>query len=124
MKLPAGARTAAAIRPVGARTWCLGRHFAGRVSGRTISGNPEPAFASPDRSEWMSSFKVRPSKPAAIFGAIFGVAILVFGLVSNLGKSGGFLWLWVVAGVAIIAFNLWAAFSRNGATEVVERRER
>ncbi|MFI6026654.1 hypothetical protein [Amycolatopsis magusensis] len=72
----------------------------------------------------MSSFKVKPSKPAAIFGAIFGVAILVFGLVSNLGKSGGFIWLWVVAGVAIIAFNLWAAFSRNGATEVVERRER
>ncbi|UJW28430.1 hypothetical protein L3Q67_24450 [Saccharothrix sp. AJ9571] len=72
----------------------------------------------------MSSFKVKPSKPAAIFGAIFGVAILVFGLVSGLGKSGGFIWLWVVAGVAIIAFNLWAAFSKNGATEVVERRDR
>ncbi|MFB9684261.1 hypothetical protein [Amycolatopsis plumensis] len=70
----------------------------------------------------MSSFRVKPSKPVAVFGAVFGVAILVFGFV-NANKSGGFIWLWLIAGVAIIGFNLWAAFSKNGATEVISRRE-
>ncbi|MDX3190126.1 hypothetical protein PV458_17100 [Streptomyces sp. MN03-5084-2B] len=70
----------------------------------------------------MSSFRVKPSKPVAVFGAIFGVAILVFGFV-NSNKSGGFIWLWLIAGVAIVGFNLWAAFSKNGATEVISRKE-
>ncbi|OXM62463.1 hypothetical protein [Amycolatopsis vastitatis] len=71
----------------------------------------------------MSSFNVKPSKPVAVFGAIFGVAVLVFGFVNGRNSSGGFIWLWLIAGVAIIAFNLWAAFSKNGATEVISRKE-
>ncbi|MEU3623570.1 hypothetical protein [Amycolatopsis coloradensis] len=71
----------------------------------------------------MSSYNVKPSKPVAIFGAVFGVALLLFGIFSGIGRNNGFLWLWVAAGVGIIGFNLWAAFSKRGATEVVETRE-
>jgi hypothetical protein len=69
----------------------------------------------------VSSYRYKPSKPVAVMGAVFGAAILVFGLVSMLNSEAGldgggaaFLVLWCVAGVAIIALNLWAAFSRNG----------
>ncbi|MEV0644625.1 hypothetical protein AB0I28_05135 [Phytomonospora sp. NPDC050363] len=67
--------------------------------------------------------RVRPSKPAAIFGAVVGVAVLIFGFVS-LGTEGPFIWLWGAIGVGIILFNLWAAFSQRGATQVVESEER
>ncbi|MEU4741989.1 hypothetical protein AB0G02_16210 [Actinosynnema sp. NPDC023658] len=63
--------------------------------------------------------RIRPSKPAAIFGAVVGVAILVFGLL-NFPLDRPFIWLWSAVGVGVIAFNLWAAFSRNGATQVVD----
>ena len=69
----------------------------------------------------MSRYRYKPSKPVAILGAVFGAAIVVFGLVSMLnsdkGLDGGgaaFLALWCVAGVAIIGVNLWAAFSEKG----------
>ncbi|WP_414939931.1 hypothetical protein [Amycolatopsis sp. cmx-11-51] len=68
----------------------------------------------------MASYNVKPSKPVAIFGAIFGAAILLFGIFSGIARNNGFIWLWVAAGIAIIGFNLWAAFSKRGATEVVE----
>ena len=72
----------------------------------------------------MSSYRYKPSKPVAVFGAIFGAAILVFGIVSmgnSDGGGGAFLVLWCVAGVAIIGLNLWAAFARNGARARFER---
>ena len=74
----------------------------------------------------MSSFRYKPSKPMAVFGAVFGAAILVFGLVTMLGgdlDGGGvaFLVLWCVAGVAIICFNLWAAFSEKGSLATFQR---
>ncbi len=72
----------------------------------------------------MASFSVKPSKPMAIFGAVFGVAILLFGFFSGIGRNNGFLWLWLAAGVGIIGFNLWAAFSKRGATEIVETHEK
>ncbi|UJW32054.1 hypothetical protein L3Q67_44125 [Saccharothrix sp. AJ9571] len=72
----------------------------------------------------MSSFKVRPSKPAAILGAIFGVAVILFVVLGGIGKGGPFIWLWVAGGLAIIGFNLWAAFGKRGATEVVEYEKR
>lgn len=65
-------------------------------------------------------WNIRPSKPAAIFGACFGVALIVWGAVQLAGTDNhGFLILWILAGVGIIAFNLWAAFSRRGAVEQV-----
>ncbi|ONI87610.1 hypothetical protein ALI144C_08445 [Actinosynnema sp. ALI-1.44] len=55
----------------------------------------------------------------AVFGAVAGVAMLIFGIVQLANKpTGGFLWLWVAFGVGIIGFNLWAAFSKRGATYV------
>jgi hypothetical protein len=63
--------------------------------------------------------RLRPSKPMAILGAILGVAMVVFGLV-QFGGRGGFIWLWAVFGIAIVGFNLWAAFAKRGATHVVE----
>ncbi|GIG70495.1 hypothetical protein [Phytomonospora endophytica] len=68
--------------------------------------------------------RIRPSKPAAVFGAVAGVALLVFGFVTFGTDAGAFIWLWGAFGVGIIAFNLWAAFSRKGASEVVESDER
>ena len=58
-------------------------------------------------------FKVKPSKPMAIFGAVFGVVILVVGIAS-MHRFSAFVILWIVAGIAIVAFNLWAAFSPRG----------
>lgn len=63
--------------------------------------------------------RIRPSRPMAVFGAVFGLAILIFGAVKMNG-AGGFFWLWLAGGLGIIAFNLWAAFSKKGATHVVE----
>jgi hypothetical protein len=69
----------------------------------------------------VSTYRYKPSRPVAVFGAVFGSALLVFGIVSMLnsedGLEGGgaaFLVLWCVAGVAIIGLNLWAAFSKKG----------
>ena len=61
----------------------------------------------------MSTWRVRPSKPVAIFGALVGVAMLVFGITS-IHHSTGFFIIWCVVVVGIIGFNLWAAFSPRG----------
>ena len=67
----------------------------------------------------MATYRVRPSKPVAIFGAVFGAVILVAGfvMVGTSGKNGWFIWLWLAVGVAIIGFNLWAAFAKNGSMQ-------
>ena len=68
----------------------------------------------------MATYRVRPPKPAAIFGAVVGVGILVFGIVQMSSKpTHGFLWLWLVVGVGIIGFNLWAAFAPRGASSII-----
>jgi len=64
----------------------------------------------------MTTYRVRPSKPVAIFGAVFGVVILVVGIVAMGlgGKNGWFMWVWLALGIGIIVFNLWSAFGKNG----------
>ena len=69
----------------------------------------------------MATYRVQPAKPVAVMGAIFGLAILIFGIVSvsRSGHGGGFIWIWVIAGLAIISFNLWAAFSKRGSVQTI-----
>lgn len=69
----------------------------------------------------MPTYRVRPSKPMAVFGAIFGVVILGAGLVmvGFDGKGGWFIWLWLALGVAIIVFNLWSAFGKKGHVQTI-----
>ncbi len=76
----------------------------------------------------MSSYRYKPSKPAAVLSVVFGAAILVFGAVRMLdggaareGAGVAFLVLWCLAGVAIVGFNLWAAFARNGSVAMFTR---
>ena len=72
----------------------------------------------------MTSYRVRPSKPMALFGAVGGILILVFGIVMMVTKSNdipvAFLVLWVVIGVGIVSFNLWSAFGKNGHIQTLE----
>ncbi|WP_205843717.1 hypothetical protein [Nakamurella deserti] len=68
----------------------------------------------------MPTYRVRPSKQMAVFGAVFGAVIVIVGLVQMAGSdAGGFVWLWAAFGVAIIAFNLWSAFGRHGHTQTI-----
>lgn len=62
-------------------------------------------------------YRVRSPKPLAVLGAIFGLALLVFGTVSMLSShhaNVAFLILWICMGLGIIGFNLWAAFGKSG----------
>ena len=64
-------------------------------------------------------YRVKPSKPVAVFGAVFGLAILLVGIFGAKKTSPGFMVLWAVMLVAIVGFNLWTAFSKNGSTETI-----
>ena len=76
----------------------------------------------------MSSYRYKPSKPAAVLSAVSGAAILVYGVVGMLDsgatRDGGgvaFLVLWCLVGVAIVGFNLWAAFAKDGSVATFTR---
>ena len=63
------------------------------------------------------SYRIRPSKPVALFSIPFGLAMIVFAIISMTGKhhpNYGFLAVWVVVVLFIIGYNLWAAFSKHG----------
>ena len=73
----------------------------------------------------MANYRVKPSKPVAVMGAIFGLAVMVVGLVTMINKDGP-VWgmiLWVVIAATITGFNLWAAFAKNGALQNIESDE-
>jgi hypothetical protein len=55
----------------------------------------------------------RPSKPAAVFGAIVGAGMIAFAL-SSFENGGAFLIFWCAIVIGISGLNLWAAFSKNG----------
>ena len=69
----------------------------------------------------MATYRVRPPKPVAILGAVVGVAVVGFGVVNVGNKPGshGFIFLWAAIGLAIVGFNLWAAFSPRGASSII-----
>lgn len=58
--------------------------------------------------------KMKPTKPMAVFGAFVGLAMLVLALTS-FSRVTPFLVVWLVVVVGIVAINLWAAFSKDGA---------
>lgn len=63
------------------------------------------------------SYRIRPSKPVALGSIPVGIAMIVFAVISMTGKhhtNYAFLAVWIVLVVAIIGYNLWAAFSRHG----------
>ncbi|WP_146169009.1 hypothetical protein [Actinoplanes italicus] len=57
----------------------------------------------------------RPSKPYAVFVAIFGLALLVFGVV-QVTRQDGFHWflvVWVLVGLGMIGYVLAQGFGRR-----------
>jgi drug/metabolite transporter (DMT)-like permease len=70
----------------------------------------------------VATYRVKPSRPLAVMGAILGAAVLVFGVVQMANSDDGpgwFLWLWLVFGIAIVSFNLWAAFAKQGSIQTI-----
>jgi hypothetical protein len=68
----------------------------------------------------MTTYRVRQSKPAAVFGAVIGIAVVVFGTISASRTGHGFFWIFPVVGVVIIGFGLWSAFSKHGSLQTIE----
>ena len=66
----------------------------------------------------MQRWNVKPSRPAAMLSLVVGIAILVIGITS-FHKFSPFLVVWVLVLIAIVAFNLWSAFSSRGSTYTV-----
>jgi len=69
-------------------------------------------------------YRVRPSKPLVLLSLPIAVAIIVFGLISQLHArhpNYAFLALWIAIGVCMIGFNLWSAFGKRGALYRVDR---
>lgn len=63
-------------------------------------------------------YRIKPSKPSAVFGAVVGVAMIIFVLV-RFPLSEPFVWLWLAVAVGVVGFSLWAAFAKHGAEKVV-----
>jgi len=63
-------------------------------------------------------YRIKPSKPAAVFGAVVGVAVIIFVLV-RFPLREPFIWLWLAVAVGVVGFSLWAAFAKRGAEKVV-----
>ena len=64
-------------------------------------------------------YRVKPSKPVAVFGAFVGVAMLVFGITEFHGRNTPFLIFWCAVVVGITCLNLWSAFAKNGSSETI-----
>ncbi|MFC7532151.1 hypothetical protein [Actinoplanes sp. GCM10030250] len=80
--------------------------------------------ATVDDASAPANLRFATGKPMAVIGAVAGAAILIFGVVKMAGTpNSGFLVLWVIFGVAIIAFNLWTAFGRRGASHTATRED-
>ncbi len=65
--------------------------------------------------------RVRPSKPASIWGMIVGAALVIFGLTVGISQFGAFGVVWTLFAVGITVMSAINAFSSRGiAQEVVE----
>lgn len=69
------------------------------------------------------NFNYKPSKPVAVFSAFIGLGMLIFVLSEFKETNTGFLILWCVTLIGIVALNLWAAFSKNGSISKIEQSE-
>jgi hypothetical protein len=68
----------------------------------------------------MTTYRVRQSKPAAVFSAVFGLVVVVVGTIAAAKSGHGLVWVFPVVGAAIIGFGLWSAFSKHGALQTIE----
>ena len=65
----------------------------------------------------MSTMRYKPSKPGAVLTVVVGIGMIVFAATQFADATGAtlaFFIFWCVAAVAIIAFNVWAAFAKKG----------
>jgi len=60
--------------------------------------------------------KVRPSKPASLFGMILGIIFVLIGLSVAIPSAGIFGVLWTLIAVGITGFQAYNFFSDKGAT--------
>ena len=57
---------------------------------------------------------IRPGRPVAFLGMIFGAGILIAGIASGaLGAPGAFGVVWVLMGLAVVGINAYYAFARK-----------
>ncbi len=78
-----------------------------------------------DSSSRTRTYRLKPSKQQAVFTAIVGVVILTWAIIdfTRKGKANGFLAVWGLIMAAIVGFNIWAAFSKNGYTDRISVRQ-
>ncbi|MDG4826703.1 hypothetical protein O7635_33050 [Asanoa sp. WMMD1127] len=82
-------------------------------------GKGPALFTSRERGAPTGGLSFRPSRPVAVAGAVFGAAVIIFGVV-QFARAGAFSWflvVWAVLGASVVGFNLWSAFARNGASQ-------
>jgi ABC-type transport system involved in cytochrome c biogenesis permease subunit len=58
-------------------------------------------------------YRLKPTRPGALFATLVSIAILIVGVTSFRGFSP-IEAVWVVVLVGVVAFNLWAAFAPRG----------
>ncbi len=53
-------------------------------------------------------------KRGSVWGALIGAALLGFGAVLGLSRSGTLGLVWTIAGAVLLGYNLWALLRRSG----------
>jgi hypothetical protein len=71
------------------------------------------------------SYRIKPSKGLMAVTTPIALLILAFGVVTMVRShhpNYAFLAVWLVVGLAMLGFNLWAAFSKRGSLYQVDNR--
>lgn len=75
----------------------------------------------------MTTYRVRPTKPVAVVGAAFGVAVVAVGIFALATRSDDvplpLLIVWLIFGAAITVFSVWASLAENGRTQTLQQSD-